>query len=199
MKDKYILLIDDHAMFLSGMSVLIGTAYPQLKLIEATSLDESLNKTVGSVDLIFLDINLTKDNGIEGIASLKQKWPMATILVLSAQDDLITIRRAITQGATGFISKKEVAANVISTIQLVLSGNFPEHEYAKNNGLNKQLTPRQKEILALLHEGLSNKLIADRLSLSYNTVRRHVQDILSHFEVSSRAEVVYLSGNKKPK
>ena len=107
--------------------------------------------------------------------------------------DSNTIRKAISLGATGFISKTEVSGNVISTIKLILSGTYPGQASEDLKVLKKELTSRQKEILALLQQGLSNKLIADKLSLSYNTVRRHVQDVLSHFDVSSRAEAVYLS------
>ena len=199
MLEKYILLIDDHAMFRSGLRMLINTAFPEIKIIDDNSLDEALKRTMDSVDLIFLDVNLTGDSGIDGIALLKQKWPQAAILMLSAQDDTNTLRRALAQGAAGFISKTEAADSVISTIKLVLSGEFSAQAPAVHNGLNQQLTPRQHEVLALLQEGLSNKLIADKLSLSNNTVRRHVQDILTHFGAASRAEAVYLSSGKQAK
>jgi len=199
MLEKYILLIDDHAMFRSGLRMLINTAFPDIKVIDDNSLDEALKRTVGIVDLIFLDVNLAGNSGIDGIALLKQKWPQADILMLSAQDDSNTLRRALILGAAGFISKTEAAESVISTIKLVLSGEFSAQAPAVHNGLNQQLTPRQHEVLALLQEGLSNKLIADKLLLSNNTVRRHVQDILTHFGAASRAEAVYLSRGKTPK
>jgi len=191
MTDTRILLIDDHAMFRSGLSMVLSTALPEAKIFEAASLDEAVGSAPDSVDVVLLDIKLNGLSGLEGIALLKRKWPLVPILMLSSQDEPETVRMALARGAAGFVSKAETAEKIIETINLVLRGHFAGISPEIRSAAPRCMTPRQCEVLNLLHQGLSNKLIARQLSLSDNTVRRHVQDILEFFQVGSRAEAVF--------
>ena len=101
------------------------------------------------------------------------------------------VRLALARGAAGFVSKAQTAAKIIESIHLVLRGHISGPSPQAGDAGQQRLTPRQCEVLELLHQGLSNKLIARQLSLSDNTVRRHVQGILEYFQVSSRAEAVF--------
>jgi len=76
MTDTRILLIDDHAMFRSGLSMVLSTALPEAKIFEAASLDEAVGSAPDSVDVVLLDIKLNGLSGLEGIALLKRKWPL---------------------------------------------------------------------------------------------------------------------------
>ena len=109
--------------------------------------------------------------------------------MLSSHDESETTRLAFARGATAFVSKAEAPEKIIDTIAQLLRGELPQ---AKSVGSqdHKQLTPRQREVLALLHQGLTNKVIARKLALSDNTVRRHMQEILKYFQVATRAEAV---------
>jgi DNA-binding NarL/FixJ family response regulator len=185
-----ILLVDDHAIFRSGLRLVLGTGIPNTELVEAGSLDEVMKCTLETVDVVLLDIKLPGLNGVEGIALLKRRWPLAPILMLSSQDEPETVRLALARGAAGFVSKAETAEKIVKAIHLVLRGHFSGLSPATNSTDQRHLTPRQCEVLNLLHQGLSNKLIARQLALSDNTVRRHVQDILEFFGVASRAEAV---------
>lgn len=186
-----ILLIDDHAMFRAGLSLVISTAIPGTKIFEAGSLDEAISSTPDDVDMVLLDIKLNGLSGLEGIALLKRKWPLVPVLMLSSQAEPETVRLALARGAAGFVSKAQTAEKIVEAIHLVLRGHFSELSPHASSTTQRRLTPRQCEVLDLLHQGLSNKLIARQLSLSDNTVRRHVQDILEFFEVVSRAEAVF--------
>ncbi len=186
-----ILLIDDHAMFRAGLSLVISTAIPGTTIFQAGSLDEAISSTPDDVDVVLLDIKLQGLSGLEGITLLKRKWPMVPVLMLSSQAEPETVRLALTRGAAGFVSKAETADKIVEAIHLVLRGHFSELSAPASSSLQRRLTPRQCEVLELLHQGLSNKLIARQLSLSDNTVRRHVQDILEFFDVVSRAEAVF--------
>ncbi|QFY42651.1 response regulator transcription factor [Candidatus Methylospira mobilis] len=187
----HILLIDDHAMFRTGLSLILGSGLPEAQIIEAGSLDTAIHNTLDNVDVVLLDINLPGLNGMDGIALLKRKWPRAPILILSSQDDAATVSMALVRGAAGFISKAATAEKIIESTRLALRGGFPVPSAATSRSSQRSLTPRQCEVLDLLNQGLSNKLIARQLSLSDNTVRRHVQDILEFFSVQSRAEAVF--------
>jgi DNA-binding NarL/FixJ family response regulator len=186
-----IFLIDDHAMFRSGLSMVISAAIPGTTLLEAASINEATSRPPVPVDLILLDIKLNGLSGMEGLALLKRKWPLTPVLMLSSLDEPQTARQALERGAAGFVSKAETAEKIIEAITQVLGGNLPKPSPAGNSFAERRLTPRQCDVLELLHQGLSNKLIARQLSLSNNTVRRHVQDILEFFQVVSRAEAVF--------
>jgi DNA-binding NarL/FixJ family response regulator len=191
MTSNRILLIDDHAMFRSGLGMVIKAGLPGAEISEAGSLDEAINSAPDSIDVVLLDIQLKGLNGLEGIALLKRRWPLAPILMLSSQDEPETVSLALSRGATAFVSKSESAEKIVETLRLFLRGEFPAFQPTAGNTPSQRLTPRQCEVLDLLHQGLSNKLIARRLSLSENTVRRHVQDILAFFGVTNRSEAVF--------
>lgn len=189
-----ILLIDDHAMFRTGMRMVFESGMPNAEFYEASSLAEAMASSQPDMNVILLDVILkgpSGQNGLEGIAPLKIKWPRVPVLVLTSQDDQETARLSLSMGAAGFVSKAETADKIIKIIQQILERPSSAATQAANYMLQRRLTPRQAEVLNLLHKGLSNKLIAQQLALSDNTVRRHVQDILEFFEVVSRAEAVF--------
>ena len=181
-------------MFRAGLRMVLSSGIPHAEFIEAHSLSEAMTEPLPEVNLILLDIIL-KDplapNGLDGIAALRKHWPHAPILVLSSQDDAQTANLALMLGASDFVSKAEAADKIIAITQRYLQQPVTAAAFSQQNYALKRLTPRQLEVLTLLHKGLSNKLIAHQLSLSDNTVRRHVQDILEFFEVTSRAEAVF--------
>lgn len=191
MRYARILLIDDHAMFRTGLRMVLEARIPDTEILEASSVEEIMRGTPGSIDVILLDINLNGLSGLESIALLKRTWPQVPILMLSAQDEAETVRQALARGATGFVSKAATAEKIVDAVTQVLRGQYAELSPASGKTTERHLTPRQCEVLNLLHQGLSNKLIARQLSLSDNTVRRHVQDILMFYGVASRTEAVF--------
>lgn len=190
MSSPRVLLIDDHAMFRSGLRMVISAAMLDAVIHEAGSLQEAIDNTPGSVDVVLLDINLRGLSGLEGIALLQRKWPQVPVLMLSSQSEPETVRLALARGAAGFVSKAETAEHIVQAIRGALQGSTAVLSSSADRGITRRLTPRQCEVLDLMSQGLSNKLVARRLSLSDNTVRRHVQDILEFFNVGSRAEAV---------
>ena len=191
-----ILLIDDHAMFRSGLRMVLSARMTDAEIFEAGTLSEATQSSPEIIDVILLDINLPGLNGLDGIALLKRKWPLAPVIVLSSQDGPDTVRDALARGAVRFISKADTADRIVALLNRVLRGEYavPSAQLDENGeAINapQHLTPRQCEVLDLLCQGMSNKLIARRLTLSENTVRGHVQAILLFLEVSSRSEAVF--------
>lgn len=191
MRPAHILLLDDHPMFRAGMRMVLDAALSGVTIFEAGATQEAMHSGPDEIDMVLLDVKLIGLSGLDSIALLKRKWPMATIVMLSAEDHPETVSLALTNGATAFVSKAEPAEKIIETVTLVLQGNYSQAAPVLRDDSVRRLTPRQCEVLELLHQGLSNKLIARRLSLSDNTVRRHVQGILEFFGVASRAEAVF--------
>ena len=194
MSSPYILLIDDHPMFRAGLGMVLNKAMPNACIYQAASVDEALNITPDALHLVLLDIKLNGSSGLEGIEHIQRKWPAVPILMLSSHDEPETTRLALARGATAFVSKAQAPETIIETIAQLLRGELPQAKsFAMSNAAsqnNKSLTPRQREVLELLHAGLANKVIARKLVLSDNTVRRHMQEILKYFKVATRAEAV---------
>lgn len=196
MTNTNILLIDDHAMFRSGLRMVLRARMTEAEVFEAGTLSEAMQNMPDQIDVVLLDINLPGLNGLEGIALLKRKWPLVPVIVLSSQDNPETIRDALARGAVRFISKADTADRIVALLNRVLRGEYAAPEaLTDENGeavcIPQHLTPRQCEVLDLLCQGMSNKLIARHLSLSENTVRGHVQAILLFLEVSSRSEAAF--------
>ena len=191
MKSPGILLIDDHAMFRTGLAMLVTMAIDDARTFQSGSVHEAVSTAPNDIHVVLLDIKLNGSSGLEGIALVKRQWPAAPVLMLSSQDEPETARLAMARGASAFVSKAEAAEKIIAVIKQVLSGELTGAATPRSNAGERHLTPRQREVLELLHQGLSNKLIARKLALSDNTVRRHVQDILEYFQVVNRSEAVF--------
>jgi len=196
-----ILLIDDHAMFRSGLRMLLTASMQNAVVFEAGTLNEAMQLAPDMLDVMLLDIKMPGLNGVEGLALLKRKWPRVPVLMLSSQDEPETVRMALARGAKGFISKADSADNIVALINQILHGE-PSDPVAQEENFDEasttptNLTPRQCEVLELLCEGMSNKLIGQRLSLSENTVRGHVQGILQYLHVSSRSEAAFAARHR---
>jgi DNA-binding NarL/FixJ family response regulator len=193
-----ILLIDDHAMFRSGLRMVIDSEIPGANVFEAGHISEALHHVASTPDVILLDIHLPGLNGVEGILLLKRKWPLTHVVVLSSQDDPEIIYLVRSRGAADFVSKTNTAEKIVEAVNLALNRNIPASwkstsDETKQQPAPQRLTPRQFEVLDLLYHGMSNKLIARQLQLSENTVRVHVQAILTFLGVSSRAEALVVA------
>ena len=190
----HILIIDDHDLYRSGLRVALSSSMPFAEFFEAGSIDEAVRITPDSLDAIVLDFRLPGLNGAEGIALLKKKWPLAPILMLSAQNDPETVCLALERGAADFASKADSADNIVSAINRILHGHTSPQAKAEVPVFH--LTPRQCEVLDLLCQGLTNKQIARKLSLSENTVRVHVQGVYGFLQVSSRSEAIFAARSR---
>ena len=198
MGDQHILLIDDHAVFRLGLRLLLCETFSAARVSEADSLEQAMEQTRQAPDLVLLDIKLPGLNGIEGTALLKARWPHTRIIILSSLEAPEAIDEALGYGAAGYLSKGESAERLLAGIRDIIDGpgapgkpGAPAATEAESEVASSRLTPRQRETLEMLCQGLSNKLIAKQLALAENTVRRHVQDILEHFQVDSRSEAVF--------
>lgn len=190
-----ILLIDDHALFRCGLHMVLAAGIPGLEVAEAASLEEAMHCAMASPALALLDVHLQGLNGIEGIALVKRKWPDVAVIMLSSQAESQTVALALERGAAAFVSKAATADTILAVIDQVRRG-LPMPSAASptlrapgtGDPDTQRLTPRQCEVLDLMCQGLSNKVIGRRLNLSENTVRGHVQAILATLQVSSRSE-----------
>lgn len=197
MTSARILLIDDHTLFRSGMRLVLMHGILNAEVLEAASMEQAVRTTAEPPSLVLLDIQLQGVNGLEGLGLLKQRWPGVPVVMLSSAMEPDTVRLALSRGAAAFVSKADTADKIIRVIHQALDGLLPQ----RADGLPQstsgtetpkpRLTPRQCEVLDLLCEGLSNKVIARRLGLSEFTVRGHVQAVLVLLGVSSRSQAMF--------
>ena len=194
-----ILLIDDHTLFRSGMRLVLQNGIPDAEVLEAASLEQAVRQTELPPSLVLLDIQLQGVNGLEGLGLLRQRWPGVPVVMLSSAVEQGTIRLALARGAAAFVSKADTAEKIIQVVRSQLAGNLPNlaliasSKDAPIEPVKPRLTPRQCEVLDLLCEGLSNKVIAQRMGLSEFTVRGHVQAVLSLLGVTSRSQATYVA------
>ncbi|HZX33029.1 MAG TPA: response regulator transcription factor [Rhodocyclaceae bacterium] len=186
---KPILVIDDHDIFRRGLRALLTEYRSDCCIYDAASVEEALASQIPTPHLVLLDIRLRGANGLDGIAPIRSQWPQARVVVLSSLEGAEPCQEALARGATAFISKGESTEQILRQVKAILNGVASSGQGAEP--VQRPLTPRQHEVLLLVCRGLSNKLIARELSLSENTVRRHVQDILENFQVVSRSQAVF--------
>ncbi|MBL4671135.1 MAG: response regulator transcription factor [Arenicella sp.] len=199
MKNKHIMIVDDHALFRTGMKMILMQVGEAAGISEACSIKEAFDFSESGVDVILLDIHMPGLNGIAGIKPIRDKFFKVPIIVLSASSDINDMQKAKQLGASGFINKASLAEEMVSSISRVLEGKtcFPDdlnsREYSPKASLGNALTPRQIEVLIYLCEGKSNKLIARELEMSENTVRVHVSAILSTLGAVNRSEAILIA------
>ncbi len=166
-----ILLIDDHALFRSGLSLVLRSGIADVQVVEAASLEQAMRDAIETPAVVLLDIQLQGLNGLEGIDLLKRKWPQVPIIMLSSDATPKTVKLALERGAAAFVSKADTADKILSLIGHVLRGQpatSPHLSAALQDGQDMaqpRLTPRQCEVLDLLCQGLANKVIARRLDV----------------------------------
>ncbi len=188
-----ILIVDDHALFRSGMRMILHDAFAQAQVFESDGVEHALAQTPQRPDVVLLDIRLQGLNGIESIALLQRRWPQVPVIMLSSDASSHTVEQALARGARAFVSKADDSATILQAIRAQWRSEPAAEPASPERRLvsSAKLTPRQCEVLHYLSQGLANKVIARKLDVSENTVRGHVQLIMSTLECSSRTEAVF--------
>ena len=188
-----ILLIDDHPMLRTGVKQLISMA-PDIQVIGEASngaqgieLAESLDP-----DLILLDLNMPGMNGLETLDKLREKSLSGRVVVFSVSNHEEDVVTALKRGADGYLLKalQQAAAGemVLSeALTPVLAASLRANRATSDRDIS-QLTPRERDILKLIAQGLPNKMIARRLDITESTVKVHVKHMLKKMKLKSRVE-----------
>jgi len=201
-----ILLADDHVMFREGMRPFLNSLGEGVQVLEAGTYQDVLDHlNAGAVpDLTLLDMKMPGMNGATSVAEVKLRLPDKPVVVLSGLVDRELMVNSINSGAAGYIPKKLSGAAMVSALRLILSGekflpvmmlsseasNGSDDSQARANGRKDKLTRRERDILLLLKDGLPNKVIASKLSLSEVTVKSHLCSIFRKLGVSNRVQAI---------
>jgi DNA-binding NarL/FixJ family response regulator len=198
-----VVLVDDHDLLRRGIRTMlesegidvVGEASDGSKVLEL--MEESLP------DVVLIDVVMPNKDGIEATREIKDGFPNVGVVVLSGHDDQQFVFDALKAGASGYLLKTAELEDVVDTVQSVAKGEgkldpvlaskvLTEFQrYQKDEvGVYQPLTPREKQILQLMSEGLPNKTIARRLTISERTVTTHVANIYSKLHVNNRVSAI---------
>jgi len=203
-----IILVDDHQIVRDGIKALISDDASINIITEASSASELYFKLeTYKPDIILMDINLPDETGIEITRKLKETSPSIKILILSMHMSEDFVVNAIEAGANGYLPKNTTRKELLEAIRTLYKGedfynesisNILVKSYVKkaqSSGKEKEekhvdLTRREKEIITLFAQGLSNKEIADQLFISVRTVESHKNNIMNKLELKSTVDLV---------
>ena len=207
MKKFDIIIVDDHTLFRKGISAALLSANIVNHIYEAANGMEFLQLLKNyQADVVLMDITMPVMDGRDATIKAISNFPELKIIALSMHSDADHFQEMIEAGVMGFLSKDAALDDVISAIITVAEGNkvfSPELMYNLVKRINSSkprsdlLTEREKEILLLISEGLSNQAIADSLNLSKRTVDKHRENILGKTQAKNTAELMMFAIKNK--
>jgi two-component system response regulator NreC len=197
-----VLLIDDHAILRDGLRALINVESDLEVVGQAGSTSEAV-EIAGSLDpdLVITDIKLPVTTATQDIAELRSRWPSARLLVLTAHNSADSIRAAFAAGADGYMLKDATRVEFLSAVRAVLAGQrylcprsmaHVVHGYLdepKRPPAAIGITAREREILAMIANGQSNKHMARVLDLSIKTIEKHRANLMRKLGLGNLADV----------
>jgi DNA-binding NarL/FixJ family response regulator len=211
-----ILLVDDHQLFREGIAFLLLRLSEELVLLQAASCAAAYGicEAQSDIDLILLDLHLQGQSGLEGLAVFRERYAQIPVVVMSSSEDEHTVRRAIDLGAMGFIPKSSSSDIMLNALRLVLAKGIylppvvmtgeslaphPATLASMHSAATPDkalmprdlgLTPRQADVLYLILQGKSVKLISRELHIGEGTVKGHVSAVLRALNVTTRTQAV---------
>ena len=196
-----VFLADDHAVVRKGIEALLGTEEGMVVAGTAANGEDAVSEVLRlKPDVIVLDLEMPRKNGIEAIIEIMEHDPQARILVLTSFSDNEKVFAAIKAGAMGYLLKDTAPDELLIAIRNVAEGKSPLdpaialkviHELNRPSALpptGEPLTERELEILRLVARGLSNQQIAEELIISERTARTHISNILAKLHLANRTQ-----------
>ncbi len=208
-----ILIVDDHALVRRGLHYVVKEGFPDAEVTEAESAAAALEHLqLGTeIDLALVDVRMPDLDGLELLRAMKADRPDMPVIMLSTYDNAPYVKRALADGASGYLLKDATPEDLSQAINVAMSGSgnvlsprviqnlFEEHEASgREHGTNGRrgeynLTQREHDILELLAEGRANREIAGRLYLSEKTVKAHLAAIFRKLGVTNRTQAAMMA------
>jgi DNA-binding NarL/FixJ family response regulator len=201
-----IMLAEDHVLVREGTKEMLDREEDMKVVAEAGDGEEAVRLAEElDLDIVIMDIALPKLNGIEATRQIKEAKPSTAVLVLTAYDDDEYVFALLEAGAAGYLLKDVSTDELVEAIRAVQAGESMLHPAIARKVVNRfsrhvtaeheeapfeELTEREIEVLQLAGKGITNREIADRLSISHRTVQAHLSHIFNKLGVSSRTEAV---------
>jgi DNA-binding NarL/FixJ family response regulator len=200
-----VLVVDDHALVRRGMGHVIRECFPDAEIVEAGNATEAIETlSAHEIDIALVDVRMPDADGLELLHDIKGRWPELPVIMLTSFDHAHYVRRALAEGAAGYMLKDATPEDLEQAINVALSGGgnvlspkviqnlFESMEGGGTEGSPARaagsLTQRETDILALLAEGKSNRDISRALFLSEKTVKAHLAAIFRKLSVTNRTQ-----------
>ena len=211
-KDKIeIIIADDHMMIREGLKQLLELDGTMKVIAEANDGEECLNLLNKKIhpDILLLDINMPKKNGIEVLEYIKQNKIPVKVLILTVHNEVEYLLKAVDIGIDGYLLKDSSYDELKEAIDVIISGNtyiqpslLPAlNESMEDYALDKEkiewLTKRELDVLRLISKGCSNKIISDELTISERTVKNHISHIFRKIDVEDRTQAAVFAIRNK--
>jgi DNA-binding NarL/FixJ family response regulator len=207
-----VLLIDDHEMARRGLRAMLSAA-DWIEVVGEGDACESGLKLAEELapDMVLLDIRMPGLDGLACLERLKARLPQIAVVIVTLYDDRRYVLEAIRRGAAGYLLKDASTAEVIATLHNVANGQLavepqllrealatrdsapPAGESARQRAEQYALTPREHDVLLLVAEGMTNKEIGGRLSITEDTVKKHVQNIIWKLRAADRTQAAIMA------
>jgi DNA-binding NarL/FixJ family response regulator len=193
-----ILTVDDHPLILEGIANVLQRQ-PDMEVVGEASDGYQAIEAFGKLrpDVTLIDLQMPGMNGIDTIIAILEKWPGARCVVLTTYAGDVQATRALKAGAKGYLLKSMLRKDLVDTIRTVHSGkNRIPAEIASelaSHLTSDALSAREIEVLRMVGEGCSNKMVADNLKISEDTVKGHMRSILSKLNANDRTHAVMIA------
>jgi NarL family two-component system response regulator LiaR len=204
-----VMIVDDHSMVRRGLATILKVR-PDLELVgEAGNGKEALELChLAHPDVVLMDLVMPEMGGAEATRLIREQCPHIEVIALTSFQEKELVREALQAGAISYLLKNVSAEDLAAAIreahagrstlapeaiQVLIQADRPDPAFQQDASETYALTPREREVLALMVEGLNNPEIAERLVVSRSTAKAHVSNILSKLGVSNRAEAIALA------
>lgn len=193
-----ILTVDDHPVVRNGIAGLVADQIDMVLVGEAANGREAVQQfRAHKPDVTLMDVQMPELNGVDAIIAIRGEFPEARIIVLTTYAGDVQIVRALKAGAQGYLLKGLLHKELLEAIRAVHTGRkilSPELTYeVASHATDDPLTPAEISVLRLIADGNANKQIADRLSISEETVKSRVKNILSKLGANDRTQAVTIA------
>lgn len=193
-----VLCVDDHPVFRQGLAAILASTDDLELVAEADSAETAIHRfREHEPDVTLMDLRLPGRTGIDAIVSIRREFPDARIIVLTTETGDALIQRALTAGARGYVLKGMAMAELLAIIRDVHAGKtgipgLVATRIAEHLG-EKPLSQREIEVLTLIAQGQRNRAVAESLSISEQTVKMHVKNVLSKLDANDRTHAVTIA------
>jgi len=190
-----ILVVDDHPVVRQGIAVLLGSQSDMTVVAEASNGREAIQQfRKHRPDITLMDLQMPEMNGLDALATIRGEFPDAKVIVLTTYTGDVQILRALKSGAQGYLLKNTFHKELVDAIRAVRAGKKTlsaeaSYELAEHS-TDDALTPAEISVLKLIAAGNANKQIADQLSITEDTVKWRVKNILSKLGAHDRTHAV---------
>ncbi|MCA9872415.1 MAG: response regulator transcription factor [Anaerolineales bacterium] len=200
-----LLVVDDHPLFRQGVVASLS-AEPDLTVVGEASSGEEAQRLAGDLlpDVLLMDITMPGVGGIAAARQINASWPVVRIVMLTVSEDQDNLMAALKAGARGYVLKGVSARELANAVRIVAGGDVYispslasgilfEMTQSPPDDLMGNLTGREKEILTLVAEGLTNREIGEKLHLAEKTIKHYMTNVLQKLQVRSRVEAALLA------